>query len=355
MNTPTVSNRLDQPMLDRPTLEQRLRKQLLASRQPRSSYNQLVGLVVAGFDQLPLPASGRTLERWQVLAAVAEHDLSVAKLFEGHTDALAIFKELGAHLPDDGATWGVWASESTEARVVIDVIGDGLCVLNGKKLWCSGAENIGNALITGWHADGSGPQLVHIALAQPGVSVSHSNWHAVGMAGSCSLDVSLENATGRLIGESGSYLSRAGFWQGGAGVAVCWYGGASALGNTLRQSVREAAPSLTDFKLAALGKVHLQLCTAATSMRQTANWIDRNPLANAHAHALQLRLVVERCAHQVLRLVGEAMGATPFCRDAHFARMSADLPVFIRQSSAERDYACLGEYSAKSNACPWLL
>ena len=40
-------------------------------------------LVRQGLDQLPLPGSGHTLARWRALAAVAEHDLSLAKLYEG--------------------------------------------------------------------------------------------------------------------------------------------------------------------------------------------------------------------------------------------------------------------------------
>ena len=51
-------------------------------------------LVADGLDRLPLPGAGNTIERWRALAAAAGHDLSLAKLFEGHTDALAILAEL---------------------------------------------------------------------------------------------------------------------------------------------------------------------------------------------------------------------------------------------------------------------
>ena len=48
---------------------------------------------------LPLPGSGQTLERWRALAGVAAVDLSLAKLFESHTDALAIMAELAPTSP----------------------------------------------------------------------------------------------------------------------------------------------------------------------------------------------------------------------------------------------------------------
>lgn len=50
-------------------------------------------LIRHGEADLPLPGRGRTLERWSALAAVAAEDLSLAKLFEGHTDAIAILAE----------------------------------------------------------------------------------------------------------------------------------------------------------------------------------------------------------------------------------------------------------------------
>jgi hypothetical protein len=75
-------------------------------------------LVESGLDELPMPGRDRPLERWQALAEVSRHDLSLAKLYEGHADALAIQHKLQAagELPAR-ATWGVWAAEAPGARV----------------------------------------------------------------------------------------------------------------------------------------------------------------------------------------------------------------------------------------------
>ena len=51
--------------------------------------------VASGRLDLPLPGGGRTWERWAVLADLAGEDLSLARLSEGHADALAILAELG--------------------------------------------------------------------------------------------------------------------------------------------------------------------------------------------------------------------------------------------------------------------
>ena len=124
-------------------------------------------LVADGLDVLPPPGCGQTLHRWQSLAAVAAHDLSLAKLYEGHTDALGILNELSHPLPPaPQSVWGVWAAEAPAARVVIQpdtAAGAGTVHLTGLKGWCSGASagrgtswrsgrrEIGTAL-TGWPA-----------------------------------------------------------------------------------------------------------------------------------------------------------------------------------------------------------
>ena len=67
--------------------------------------------VKSGRLNLPLPGSGRTRERWAALADLAGEDLSLARLAEGHADALAILAELGAALLLAASRWGVWAAQ----------------------------------------------------------------------------------------------------------------------------------------------------------------------------------------------------------------------------------------------------
>lgn len=312
----------------------------------------LDGLVQSGLSQLPLPGSGRTLERWSALAEVAAHDLSLAKLFEGHADALAILAELGAPAPAPGSTWGTWCAETGAARMrCTSANSAGQVQLRGRKAWCSGAASLSHALVTVWD-DSSLPWLAAVDLRQPGVTVTTEGWEAVGMEATGSVDVVFDGALATRIGSSGAYFSRSGFWHGGAGVACCWFGAATALGCTLQQSCRTRVDS---HKLAALGRVDMALNTCAALIRESAAWIDRHPTSDARVMALRLRLVAESCATEVLQQATRALGATPVCRDAGFARLFADLPVFLRQSHAERDLEALGLSAAESPTCSWTL
>lgn len=329
----------------------------LADLHPQATPTQaLRGLVQHGLDRLPLPASGGTLQRWQALAAVASHDLSLAKLYEGHTDALAIMAELGDAAVDSNLTWGTWAAETPQGRAVIVPDGHGRVILSGAKCWCSGAAGVSHGLLTAWFADGRGPQLVRVAMNQPGVETDAKAWKAVGMAGSASIDVAFTGAVGEAVGGVGDYLSRPGFWQGGAGIAACWYGGAVALATTLRRAVVQSPEAArSPFRLAALGRIDLALTSTAAVLRSAAAWIDAHPRADASAVALRARLAAESVAQEVLEEAGQALGAAAFCRDERFARLAADLPVFIRQSHGERDFAALGERCATGEGEPWTL
>ncbi|MHC8344314.1 acyl-CoA dehydrogenase [Pseudomonas sp. RT6P73] len=317
--------------------------QAFLSRQPPDyADTQALGrclraLVEAGLDQLPLPGSGQTLERFQRLAEVGGHDLGLCKLYEGHTDALAIIQQLGGS-PTPGSTWGMWAAEPPQARVRVRPQGH-MVVLNGRKAWCSGAAVLSHALLTAWdHQDCQ--QLVAVALDQPGVTVTDEGWRAVGMGATGSVEVLFEGAEAQAIGYRSDYLNRPGFWQGGIGIAACWYGAAQSIAERLRS---HCAQREEPHALAHLGAVDSALHGAAEVLRVSALMIDAAPLDDAELLARRARAVVEHAAEQVMLHVGHALGAGPYCRDRQFARLIADLPVFLRQSHAERDLAALGQ------------
>ncbi|QJI29186.1 acyl-CoA/acyl-ACP dehydrogenase [Pseudomonas sp. ADAK18] len=307
-------------------------------------------LVEEGLDQLPLPGSGQTLERFSQLAQVAGHDLSLCKLFEGHTDALAIIAELHSPLPPVGSTWGMWAAEPPTARVQVRHDSHRL-LLEGRKAWCSGAAVVSHGLLTAWDEEGR-QQLVAVDMHSPGVTVTQEGWHAVGMAATASVEVQFKGVIGVAVGGPGDYLSRPGFWQGGIGIAACWYGAAQRLGEALRE---HCARRTEPHALAHLGAVDSTLHGAGCVLRDSALQIDQQPKADARLLAQQTRACIEEAVDQVIHHVGRALGAGPYCKDPHFAQLMADLPVYLRQSHAERDLAALGQLVADQPAGRWQL
>lgn len=305
----------------------------------------LADLVAAGLDRLPLPGQGRTLARWQQLACVAAHDLSLAKLYEGHTDALAIQAELGVPVVTAGTRWGTWCAEPPMARLHMERDGDGLR-LHGTKAWCSGAAQLTHAVVSGWNAQGE-PCLARVVLDQPGISLNEEHWQAVGMRATASADIHFDGARALPLGRPGDYTARPGFWQGGAGIAACWWGGAQAIAHMARDAMGTRDEP---HARAHLGQIDVALSQSAALLRECAAWIDTHPKADAHQQTLRVRLACEAAAEAVMRHATRALGAGPLCRHARFAQALADLPVFLRQSHAERDLAALGTEVARTRA-----
>jgi hypothetical protein len=295
---------------------------------------------------LPLPGGGRTRERWAVLADLAGEDLCVARLAEGHADALAILAELGAAAPPAGSRWGVWAAQPPGPGLTARQAG-GAWLLDGIKQYCSGARSCTDALVTAKAPDGDRLFAVstHDLWPVPGT------WRPTGMAASDTLDVSFDSIEAEPVAGPGSYTARPGFAHGGVGVAACWYGGARAVGGTLREAA--AGRDVGPYALADLGAVDLALHTARTALDVAAAEIDADPADRqdgGRLRALRVRALVEAVATEVMRRVGRALGAGPLCRDGAHSRRVADLTVYLRQHHADRDLAQLGTLVASHGA-----
>lgn len=305
----------------------------------RTVAEQFVGLVESGALDLPRPGSGRTGERFRELKDLARRDLCLARLAEGHVDALAILEELGGPTVYPGERWG-WAAHPPGPALQA-VSGGADWRVRGVKQYCSGARICTHALVT---ADtGQGRRLFAVHLADRGVAAVPGTWKAVGMAASDTLDVAFHDVPAEPVGEVDGYVQRPGFQHGGVGVAACWLGGAQAVADTL---LDEAGKHPLDEHAAAhLGQVDVLLHAAEVVVDRAAEEIDDDALdrrGGARVRGLRVRALVEKVCTEVLHHVGRATGAGPLCRDAAHARAVADLTVYLRQHHAERSDAELG-------------
>jgi hypothetical protein len=310
--------------------------------------------VAFGRLDLPRPGGGRTWERWAALADLAGEDLSLARLSEGHADALAILAELGPAEsgpaesgtvpPPGGSRWGVWAAQPPGPGLTASRAAAGWR-LDGIKRYCSGARSCTHALVTAAAPDGT--RL--FAVATDDLAPVAGTWPATGMAASDTLDVEFTGIAAEPVGGPGGYTDRPGFAHGGAGVAACWYGGARGVGQTLLTAAakRDVGPHA----LAHLGAVDIALQTARDALARAAAEIDADPADREHGgwrRALRVRALVEATATEVMARVGRALGAGPLCHDEAHARRVADLTVYLRQHHAERDLAEIGALAVEA-------
>jgi alkylation response protein AidB-like acyl-CoA dehydrogenase len=292
--------------------------------------------------ELPLPASGRTAERWQRLARLAEDDIVAARIAEAHVDAVAILHELGGKPPDSDQLWGVWAAESPDGAVTATNLNGGAIILNGTKVWCSGAGFCTHALVTARLDDGR-RGLFAVTVSEPAVKGLPTAWWNAGMAGSDTRSVQFHNAHAVAVGDPGDYLTRPGFWHGAIGVAACWLGGARRVAEPLYRCAR--SQSADAYSLAHLGAVDAALAAGDAILAAAAAQIDADAFdrtGTAQLLARRARTVVEHAADEAITRTGRALGPGPLCQDGRHAQRVADLTIYIRQSHAERDLAELG-------------
>ena len=299
--------------------------------------------VEAGRLDLPLPGGGRTRERWARLAGLAAEELSLARLGEGHADAVAILAELGGPPPGPGRRWGVWAAQPPGPGLTATRAARGWR-LTGLKQYCSGARACTHGLVTAAAPDG----IRLFAVTTGDLTPVPGSWPATGMAGSDTLNVDFDDVPAEPVGPPGGYTGRPGFAHGGAGVAACWYGGARAVAGTLLSAARRR--DVGPHSLAHLGAVDIALTSARAALDQAADEIDADPSdmgGAGAARALRVRAQVEAAAAEVMNRVGRALGAGPLCHDEEHGRRVADLTVYLRQHHAERDLAQLGTLVAE--------
>lgn len=302
--------------------------------------------IESGGLDLPLPGSGHTWLRWQTLIRLGAEDLSLARLAEGHVDALAILAELGGSPPARNTIWGVWAAHPPGHRLRARPLDTGW-VLEGSKPFCSGARTCTRALVSA--EPDSGEHLL-FAIENEHTVADPDTWAAEGMSDSETFTLDFRNVRAVPIGVPNAYTNRPGFHHGGAGVAACWYGGALAVADPLAAKARRHDPD--PHTLAHFGAVVRDLRGAEDMLRRAAREIDEDPddsEGRAAERALLVRSAVVAACTSVLDHCAEALGASPFASDPAYTRAAQDLSVYIRQHHGTRDLARLGELAAQEH------
>ena len=302
----------------------------------RLQADALARLVRAGLLELPFPGEGQTEVRFAMLRSLGRHDLSLARLAEGHADALAILEEAGADAPD--GRLGVWAAGPVDSVLAVRTelgLASSTEPGTGAPAWAISPTRSSAPPPTTASGCSSFP------LELPGIRPIPGSWAGIGMAASSTLAVGLDRVdlpAGAAIGDPGFYLAREGFWFGAAGVAAVWLGGAEAVAAVAAEHAGD-----DPHRLAQLGWMTARLVALDSLLGRVATAIDSRADALPIDQLAQvLRAEVADGAAEILDRTGRASGPGPLCHDREHAQRVADLAVYIRQSHAEADLEAIG-------------
>ncbi|WP_168582999.1 PIG-L family deacetylase [Gephyromycinifex aptenodytis] len=283
------------------------------------------------------------------LIALGRTDIPLARLVEGHIDALRILAQAGAQ-PPVAALYGVWASRS-HATGLRATSADNGWQIEGTLRFASGAGVLDRALVPVW----TGAEThVLLDLAVAAWPVDTSQWRTSAMAVSRSHTIELEGlhaAESARIGADNWYLQRPGFFPGGVGVAAVWAGGGARILDLVHEAVASAPPAPS--RALRLGHMRTELAAAMSLVRLGADQleallssedsdIDDAAISHLRDVCTEVRAGV---AAAVLRLCEHArriVGPAGLAYDEDLTRGLHDLELYVRQQNADADATYLG-------------
>lgn len=287
--------------------------------------------------ELPLPGRGNTADRHLRLLEFARREtVSLARLAEGHADAIAILSE--AHRdPVGSSTYGVWASGGPQDTLTYDPDSS---TISGTKPFCSGLGIVDRALIAVGADDAT--MLFDVGdLDRRTVDIDTAGWNTPALADTLTGSIRFQNhpVTSDPIGPPGWYLRRPGFWHGACGPASCWAGAAIGLVDHAETSTPE-----DPHRRSHLGALRAAAWSLSSLLEAAGDQIDARPgdARQARLRALSLRHTVERTCSEILDHFSQAFGPRPFVASEGIAQRHADTHLYLRQHHAERDLAELG-------------
>jgi hypothetical protein len=273
------------------------------------------------------------------LAEVGTVDLCLARLVEGHADALRIFDQAGAR-PGAGS-YGVWASRSAGTGLRATPTASGW-TLEGELRFASGIGLIDRCLVSAVVGDHHLLFDVDLDAHADDLDVDESSWNTVVMDAtrSFTVRVCLQVAGRCQVGGTDFYLSRPGFAIGGLGVAAVWAGGAMQVVDAVVEGLRAFTPTVHQQRR--LGLMAQAVWTAETAVSSTAAALDAFPPDRIGAEIDRARTAVVLGCDTVLQHAAVVVGAGGLSTHPRLVRACGDLAIYIRQHHVDAVTSRLG-------------
>lgn len=338
-------------------------------RAPRFPSESLDALAAAGILSLRGPAR----QEWATVRAVAAADGSVARILDGHLNAVERIALLAPeplrseHLravERGELRLGVWGADPAPGEGEPAQLDPGGATVSGIKVFCSGAGGLHGALVLVRGAEPGPPSLAYVDLER-GVEVDPGWYRAAGMRASESHRVSFDAApVHAVLGEPGALGAEPWFGRDALRTAACWAGLIDAVREEALAGLREQP---ADDQLAALaagrltaiaGTVDAWLERAATHVEGDAGgWpevaapgIERPdrtpaeapPAAPTRDLSVALRAAVAEAGRATVAEALAALGSRPLAAGGRLDRARRDLEVFLNQHRLDPLLARLG-------------
>jgi alkylation response protein AidB-like acyl-CoA dehydrogenase len=309
-------------------------------------------LADAGLLISPLPGDGGNETLCDRLIWAGRSSLTVGRLYEGHVNAAVLLGIYGSRenrammkaAAEQGLIAGVWNAQ--RGKGVTAKRCEGGWILEGSKIFCSGAGSLRYPVITASIDDEAGVLMMMPDMHNAAATVDLSQWHPAGMRGTATGTVTFERffvPDRAVVGQPGDYY-RSPIFSGGAWrVLAVQFGG-------LQHIVRLHAQRLIDWGRCDNPDIRARFAVAAQNL-ELARLLVREASRRAadaafgaaaiDAYVDNARATFEQLALAVIETTRRNIGLASFIKPDPLDLVIRDLETYLRQPflDASRDNA----------------
>jgi len=317
------------------------------------------------------PAYANVFLLWQMTRAIAKADLSFARCWEGHNNALILIDRLAnsaqkkrwlGEVVEKGARWAAWSGEP-QSRLPqqkysigteIEKVTDGY-VINGNKVFATSAPGANWAILLVSLAGPGGARdvidgennLLMLAcdLSDASINFEGSWWDPIGMRSTVSYKVNFNNTfihQDNCIGEIGEYLTLGMQSCFTPHYAVSFLGALEAAYDYALETVRSQGRQNDPYVQHHIAKIKLNIDTLDLWLAHVAYKLDHHDHAGARDAASKFRLLAEQLAEDGVKRCIKICGARSLNKPSHLERIYRDLTLYVQHDNADHILATIG-------------
>jgi alkylation response protein AidB-like acyl-CoA dehydrogenase len=281
----------------------------------------------------------RHVELCSLLRLIGSADLSVARLFEGHVNAVSLVTRYGnrdqiqalSERVAEGGLSAVWGADDAKGLHVN--IRGAHPVLQGRKILASGSGFVTDPIVTAKANDGQVMCLLKLTMDE---KIDLSGWTAQGMRSTATGAIELSGktlASDNIIGMAGDFMRQPYFSGGAWRFCAVHVGAIESLVDLFRDHLVARSRGDDPYQLQRLAHCIASAKTARHWVEEAARRLSVEEMSpgNVVAFANLTRMVTERCALDVIETVQRGVGLTSFIRPHPIERISRDLATYLRQ------------------------
>ncbi len=293
------------------------------------------------------------------LMQIAGANLSAARLYEGHVNALRIVEMHGAQQQrarvaadvQAGAFLGVWGADGADPLREVGT------QLQGAKIYASGLGTVTHAIVSVSGDDA--PRIGMVGVQDP-ARQSPEGWTMSGMRATQSGGYNfsgIETAQIDWIGDAGCYFSEPGFVSGVWRIAALQLGATLGLLDAAARYLRGLDRMEAEAQLARLTPPLMRALAAETFVVRAASFAEGRDIRNRREQGVALsasaRLLTEEIAQQAIVAVEQSVGLTHFDAQSETGRIAADLAVYLRQAARDALLLRVGAHAFNRHSSVW--